>query len=114
MREYSFQCSSLVYNNQNKYISFSVFCNSGEYYSSHSNETAPTSPSVSGGQLSGVQDSTSNLTNGCDCNNINNLQEIAPTDAGAAKNTDPAGAAEGPADAASAAPSVSTDSSSSE
>lgn len=38
-----------------------------EYKESHSNDTAPTSPSISGGSISTVQNSTS-ATNICDCN----------------------------------------------
>lgn len=43
----------------------------GEYEESHSNDTAPTSPPLGGGSISGgssqIQDSTS-ATNICDCN----------------------------------------------
>lgn len=52
---------------------------SGEYYGNHSNETAPTSPTMSGSQVSGAQNQTSNLGSSCDCNNIQNVQEAAPT-----------------------------------
>lgn len=39
-----------------------------EYYETHSNDTSPTSPSVSGGSLN-IQNSTS-TTNICDCNQM--------------------------------------------
>lgn len=51
----------------------------GEYYSHHANETAPTSPSFSSGQIN-IQDS-SLPTSSCDCNQIGNVQEMVPTDA---------------------------------
>lgn len=45
---------------------------SGGYYASHSNDSSPTSPSMSGDSL--------NLQNsGCDCSQVSNLQEVAPT-----------------------------------
>lgn len=63
---------------------------SGEYGSHYQNETAPTSPSMNGGQVSGAQNQTSGLTNNCDCSNVQNVQEMAPTEAGATPNS-PAG-----------------------
>lgn len=50
----------------------------GEYYGNHSNETAPTSPSLSGGSMN-IQNS-SLPTSSCDCSQINNVQEMVPTD----------------------------------
>lgn len=58
----------------------------GEYYDNHSNETSPTSPSVSGGSMN-VQNSS--LPAG-DCSQINNVQETVPTDQTAAASQ-PAG-----------------------
>lgn len=50
----------------------------GDYYANHSNETAPTSPSLSGGSMD-IQNTT--LPNSsCDCSQINNVQEMVPTD----------------------------------
>lgn len=80
--------------------------NSGEYYGHHSNETAPTSPSMSGSQLSGAQNSTSNLGNNCDCSNVQNVQEMAPTEAGATNSPAGGEGAGNPSDAASAASSA--------
>ncbi|XP_031621803.1 uncharacterized protein LOC116339868 [Contarinia nasturtii] len=84
----------------------------GEYYGNHSNETAPTSPSMSGSQLSGAQNSTSDLGNNCDCNNIQNVQEMAPTDnpSSGGDGDSPAGGEGGPSDAASAASSAASSS----
>lgn len=61
---------------------------------------------VSGSQVSGAQDSTSGLTNNCGCNNISNLQEMAPTDAvetnhPASGEGSPVGGEGNPVDAAS-------------
>ncbi|XP_055313354.1 uncharacterized protein LOC129574851 [Sitodiplosis mosellana] len=95
-------------NNQTSNIPGSGY--GGEYYNNHSNETAPTSPSMSGSQVSGAQNSTSNLTNNCDCNNVQNVQEMAPTDAGATNS--PSEGAGNPSDAASAASSAASGSSS--
>lgn len=52
-----------------------------EYYSHHSNETSPTSPTISGGQTN-VQNSTL-PTSTCDSNQISNVQEAAPTNSAA-------------------------------
>lgn len=49
----------------------------GEYYSHHSNETSPTTPTMSGGQAN-FQNSTL-PTSTCDCNQISNVNEFAPT-----------------------------------
>lgn len=78
-----------------------MFWHSGDYYSNHSNETAPTSPAMSGGSLN-MQNATT-PSNTCDCNNISNVQEMAPTDAGATSSpgsdassgSDPSSAASG-------------------
>lgn len=50
----------------------------GEYYGNHSNETAPTSPSMSGGSLN-IQNSTL-PSSSCDCSQVNNVQEMVPSD----------------------------------
>lgn len=48
----------------------------GEYYANHSNETAPTSPSVSGGSAN-IQEASLPST-GCDSSQIDNAQDMAP------------------------------------
>lgn len=53
----------------------------GEYYSHHSNESLPTSPSLSSGSLD-VQNT--NISRPCDCNQMTNVQEMVPTDASSA------------------------------
>lgn len=78
----------------------------GDYYGNHSNETAPTSPSVSGGSLNGAQNSTM-PSNTCDCNNVGNVQEMAPTNAPTNGPSD-----SGSSDASSAASSAASGSSS--
>lgn len=78
------------------------FIQSGEYYSNHQNETAPTSPSMSGGSISSAQNNTM-PTNTCDCNNVQNVQEMAPTNADATNS--PGGESNNPASDASSAAS---------
>lgn len=60
---------------------------------------------MSGGQLSGAQNSTSSNFNNCDCSNVQNVQEMAPTDAGAT-NSPAGGEGANPGDAASGASSA--------
>lgn len=76
----------------------------GEYYSHHSNETSPTSPTMSGGQAN-VENSTL-PTSTCDCNQISNVQEAAPTNS--ASTDAPAGG--DPMDSAGSASSVASSS----
>lgn len=90
----------------------------GEYYSHHSNESSPTSPSMSGSEVN-VQNSSLPTSN-CDCNQMTEVQEMAPTNAGPsdapnapdAPTAPDAPAAPGgdPADAASSASSSSSSS----
>lgn len=65
-----------------------------EYYEAHSNDTSPTSPSVSGGSLN-LQNSTS-ATNICDCNQAGGSDVNAPggTDNGNTDGGSPASGAE--------------------
>lgn len=47
----------------------------GEYYGNHSNETAPTSPSMNSGSMQNASLPTST----CDCSQISNVQEAVPS-----------------------------------
>lgn len=70
----------------------------GEYYSHHSNDSTPTSPSYSSGSLN-VQNSTLPPSS-CDCSQISNVQEVQPTsDQPGASGTNPADTAAAPPNA---------------
>lgn len=82
----------------------------GEYASHHSNDTAPTSPSMGGGSYGGNMNSTV-PTSTCECGQMGNAPTGGPSDAaGATPPGNPSDAASGspagnPSDAASGAPS---------
>ncbi|XP_031621835.1 uncharacterized protein LOC116339892 [Contarinia nasturtii] len=50
-----------------------------EFYSSHANDSSPTSPSMSGGSMD-LQNSTW-ASSGCDCSQVSNAQDITPSNA---------------------------------
>ncbi|XP_055321764.1 osteocalcin 2-like [Sitodiplosis mosellana] len=56
----------------------------GGYYANHSNESSPTSPSMSGDSFN-LQNSSIATTN-CDCSQVTNAQEVAPTNAAATES----------------------------
>lgn len=78
----------------------------GEYYSHHSNESSPTSPSMSSSEVD-IQNSNLTTSN-CDCNQISDVQEMTPTNSAPGESS-----GDSPADSASSAASSSSSSSSS-
>lgn len=84
----------------NKFIFLAYFFlyHSGGYYANHSNESSPTSPSVSGGSLN-LQNSSMAST-GCDCSQVSNVQDVTPTNA-PTENPNDSSASSAPSSAAS-------------
>lgn len=72
-----------------------------QYYQTHSNDSAPTSPPMSGGSLN--MQNSSVPTNTCNCNQMENVQEQVPSDQAQMPAEAPA---EAPAAEAPAAPST--------
>lgn len=78
----------------------------GDYYGRHSNESMPTSPSLSSGSVN-LQNTSMPQT--CDCNQINNVQEMVPTDASQAGQQAPGQGGDGAPEAGGeSAPAAST------